>query len=70
MKTEDSNWKGPVRIGLPCTLPIKGDNRNTIAVSHCYSIPFQNASSPYSLVTMSILPPALRHNAEMSNYNA
>ena len=41
MKTEDSNWKGPVSIGLPCTLPIKGDNGNTIAFSHCYSIPFQ-----------------------------
>ena len=33
IKTEDSNWKDLVStvFGLPCTLPIKGDNRNATA---------------------------------------
>ena len=49
IKTEDSNLKGLVIIGLPSTLPIKG---NAIAFFfHCYSIPFQNASSPYKTLS-------------------
>ena len=33
IKTEDSNWKDLVSIGLPCALPFKGDNRNATAIS-------------------------------------
>ena len=33
-ESEYSNSKDLVIFGLPCTLPDKGDNRNTTAISH------------------------------------